>query len=88
MGVEYRCDKCSRMNRDIERMSTIGIAVALKSTNTASSRVIKPQLWCEICLGDVGIHMSTYQVVVEQKASLEDLLRKLITDEIENSKGN
>lgn len=87
MGVEYRCDKCEHVKYDLDGVGTIGIAFVPRSTRLSPMSMIKPQLWCASCLHKVGIQMSTYQVGAASKATLEDLLRELVIDEIENSKG-
>ena len=92
MGVEYRCDKCLWREDTPERMNVIGVGVIPKTSTTnittiSVARIIKPQLWCNECLNGAGISTTAYQVVTEPKTTLEDLLRELIIDEIENSKG-
>lgn len=88
MGVEYRCDKCAIVAVDIEHFATIGIALVPKSTHHSPIRMLRPQLWCDTCLGKIDVRMSKFQVVIEPQTKLEDLIRELIADEIENSKGN
>ena len=93
----YKCDKCGKENTDPDELKLITIGVGIKSISYSSNYrdqgfnlydpLRREMEVCNICLEKLGfVHkkVNEYTEIEQPYPSLEDMVREIIREEIQN----
>lgn len=94
----YRCDRCQRYSTDKSELDLKEIKVGIREMNYASSsyhagfHIYNPRKeltaeWCKTCCAEVGFVSEQGKdpnAAEEVRPSLEDLIREIVAEEVEN----
>lgn len=85
----YTCDKCGYEQTNPEQMWEIGVALkAHINTNPYVPPALKPKaLWCRACVEGIGLLIPSPKpkAPAPEPATLEDIVRELIQEEMDQS---
>ena len=84
----YTCDKCSHEQENGKGFWNIGIVLSPGET-PPYKKIDHPQkaLWCDKCVIEMGVKPLPEEKTPLNPISLEDLVREIVVEEIENNQG-